>query len=185
MRQFRIFSVSLFLFAACASDLKPEPGPETTDRMEEEGVTEINATGKDWVYFSFARNEQIKVQDAQASRDWDLGFQSFMIKINGGVSGAVGLQIAVAAEPYESLAVVPAGLMYATDKQGTDPMMDPGLAFATLEEGWFDYDMENHKATPKPNRAYVIDTGRVFYKLQILEYFRGQFKFRYAALPTQ
>ena len=41
-----------------------------------------------WAYFSFAKGDFIVVADPGNSMDWDLGFQSTKVKLNGGVSGA-------------------------------------------------------------------------------------------------
>lgn len=49
---------------------------------------EINSTGSTtWKYFSFAKNDTITVSDPANSSDWDLAFQRYRIKTNGGKSG--------------------------------------------------------------------------------------------------
>ena len=49
---------------------------------------EINSTGlTTWKYFSFALNDTITVTDPATSSDWDLAFQRYRIRTNGGKSG--------------------------------------------------------------------------------------------------
>lgn len=50
---------------------------------------EINSTGSTvWKYFSFASNDTVTVTDPAHSTDWDLAFQRYRIKTNGGKSGS-------------------------------------------------------------------------------------------------
>jgi hypothetical protein len=49
---------------------------------------EINSTSTTaWKYFSFTSNDTISVTDPLTSTDWDLAFQRYRIKTNGGKSG--------------------------------------------------------------------------------------------------
>ena len=49
---------------------------------------EINATSSTtWKYFSFATNDTVTVTDPANSTAWDLAFQRYRIKTNGGKSG--------------------------------------------------------------------------------------------------
>lgn len=49
---------------------------------------EIIATGSTtWKYFSFATNDTVTVTDPEHSNAWDLAFQRYRIKTNGGKSG--------------------------------------------------------------------------------------------------
>jgi hypothetical protein len=50
---------------------------------------EINSTGSTaWKYFSFASNDTITIADPSNSTAWDLAFQRYRIKTNGGKSGS-------------------------------------------------------------------------------------------------
>lgn len=50
---------------------------------------EINSTGTTtWKYFSFATNDTVTVADPANSTAWDLAFQRYRIKTNGGLSGS-------------------------------------------------------------------------------------------------
>ncbi len=49
---------------------------------------EINSTGSTtWNYFSLANNDTVTVADPTHSNTWDLAFQRYRIKTNGGESG--------------------------------------------------------------------------------------------------
>jgi len=50
---------------------------------------EVNSTSSTtWKYFSFAKNDTIAVSDPLTSNEWDLAFQRYRIKTNGGMSGS-------------------------------------------------------------------------------------------------
>ena len=50
---------------------------------------EINSTGTTaWKYFSFVTNDTVTVADPANSTAWDLAFQRYRIKTNGGLSGS-------------------------------------------------------------------------------------------------
>jgi hypothetical protein len=50
---------------------------------------EINSTSSTvWKYFSFASNDTLTVTDPANSTAWDLAFQRYRIKTNGGLSGS-------------------------------------------------------------------------------------------------
>ena len=50
---------------------------------------EVNSTSSTaWKYFSFAKNDTITVTDPVSSAEWDLAFQRYRIKTNGGKSGS-------------------------------------------------------------------------------------------------
>jgi len=69
------------LFIACKKeDTKPAIQSQTF---------EINSTGSTtWKYFSFTKNDTITVSNPLSSTEWDLAFQRYRIKSNGGKSGS-------------------------------------------------------------------------------------------------
>ncbi len=75
-----LLPVVLSLFAGCTK--------EDTKTPIESQTFEVNATSSTvWKYFSFEKNDTIAVSDPLASTDWDLAFQRYRIKTNGGKSG--------------------------------------------------------------------------------------------------
>ena len=47
----------------------------------------VDASGADWKYFSFAKGKEITVKDPTTSLDWDIAFNRYYVKLNGGDSG--------------------------------------------------------------------------------------------------
>ena len=48
----------------------------------------VNSTSStEWKYFSFSKNDTVIVSDPATSNDWDLAFQRYRIRTNGGLSG--------------------------------------------------------------------------------------------------
>lgn len=68
------------LLSACKKDNSNPPIQAQT--------FEINSTNSTaWKYFSFATNDTISISDPATSTDWDLAFQRYRVKTNGGLSG--------------------------------------------------------------------------------------------------
>jgi len=50
---------------------------------------EVNSSSSTtWTYFSFAKNDTVVVADPENSLEWDLAFQRYRIRTNGGKSGS-------------------------------------------------------------------------------------------------
>jgi hypothetical protein len=61
---------------------------EDTNPVIQSQTFEINSTkSTTWKYFSFEKNDTITVSNPASSTDWDLAFQRYRIKTNGGKSG--------------------------------------------------------------------------------------------------
>ncbi|MBE9469335.1 MAG: HmuY family protein [Bacteroidetes bacterium] len=72
------------VFSSCDKDDDPEP--ENNDVVS--GTITINATAYDkWIYFSFANEKEVEVNDFSNSSDWDIGFHRQDIRVNCGKSG--------------------------------------------------------------------------------------------------
>ena len=80
MKKFFYLVFILFvLLSACKKD-------NTTPIQSQ--TLEINSTSSTaWTYFSFEKNDVVVVTDPLTSTEWDLAFQRYRIKTNGGVSG--------------------------------------------------------------------------------------------------
>jgi hypothetical protein len=79
------------LFIAC--------NKEDTKQIVQSQTFEINSTSSaTWKYFSFASNDTLIVTDPATSTDWDLAFQRYRVKTNGGKSGS---GLGSAANSYE------------------------------------------------------------------------------------
>jgi hypothetical protein len=75
-----VSAASFLLFTAC--------NKEETKPAIESKTFEINSTlSPVWKYFSFDKNDTISVTDPSTSTEWDLAFQRYRVKTNGGKSG--------------------------------------------------------------------------------------------------
>jgi len=78
---FYLLSVLLILLSGCTKD---DPKPEILSQ-----TFQVNATGSTiWKYFSIEKNDTIQVTDPLTSKEWDMAFQRYRIKTNGGMSGS-------------------------------------------------------------------------------------------------
>ena len=76
-----IFSVLFLLASSCKKDDSATPIESQT--------FEVNAASSTtWKYFSFAKNDTIIVSDPLTSAEWDLAFQRYRVRTNGGKSGS-------------------------------------------------------------------------------------------------
>ncbi|MCK5776859.1 MAG: HmuY family protein [Bacteroidales bacterium] len=84
--------VSLVMVAASCSkddDVKPE---ENVGSLKKGEVTLSRKTdyGNDWIYYSFKEAKEVAVAevDHETSLDWDIAFNRYNVRTNGGESGA-------------------------------------------------------------------------------------------------
>jgi hypothetical protein len=62
---------------------------ENTKQSIQSQTFEINSTKSTaWKYFSFATNDTVTISDPAHSTAWDLAFQRYRIRTNGGLSGS-------------------------------------------------------------------------------------------------
>jgi hypothetical protein len=73
--------LTVILFTACKKE-------EITSSIQSY-TFEVNASSSTgWKYFSFEKNDTVTIADPSSSADWDLAFQRYRIKTNGGLSGS-------------------------------------------------------------------------------------------------
>lgn len=182
---------SIGMLVGCAGDLSeelnnPGNGTETgtpnipsqsgrvTNTQGTGGIvtSQINAMDQtSWVYFQFAGAKEVMPQDPQNSADWDVALLRFQIKVNGGISGSGGVEVALApGAAFDALPQAPRG-GYVTDQvDGADEDTDPDYAF--VQGGtWYNYNVMTHILTPK-DQVYVVRaaTGK-YYKMQLTGYY--------------
>jgi hypothetical protein len=83
-------------------------------------VFEVKSTSSTaWKYFSFASNDTVTVSDPANSTAWDLAFQRYRIKTNGGESGngegSAALSYLKGQSGFDALKVVPDTTTFKTD----------------------------------------------------------------------
>jgi len=112
----RYLFLSLIVIASFASCKKDN----TTTAIQSQEF-EINATNStSWKYFSFASNDTVSVSDPANSTAWDLAFQRYRIKTNGGLSGNASGSAANSFRKgqsgFDALTVVPDTATFKTDE---------------------------------------------------------------------
>ena len=122
------------------------PGGTTT--------TLVDATSQEsWIYMDFESGRLVEVTTPESDTSWDVGFQRFSVKLNGGVSGSGEVEARVVeGGDFEELSEAPYG-GYVTDQADAD---DDGVPEYAMAE-WYDYDYSTHVLTPA-DRFYVIRT---------------------------
>ena len=159
--------------AGCAPDLRGEAGKESdtaagADTEVYEGTVTVDSTSYDeWVYFDLAGGMYADPPSPEDSKDWDLGFQRFNIKVNGGVSGTAGVEVAaLQSEDYGTLFAAPTD-GYVTDEADGDGDGVPDYAF----KDWYVYDYQTHVLTPA-DIVYVARSAEgSYFKIQIEDYY--------------
>jgi len=77
---FYLSAVVLVSFFACKKTDNKQP-----IQSQDFEINSTNSTA--WKYFSFANNDTVTIADPANSTAWDLAFQRYRIKTNGGLSG--------------------------------------------------------------------------------------------------
>lgn len=170
----------IVLPAGCAEDLKTTgaPGdggaadvpPISSTRSGELVTADIDATWPEkWVLLDLETDAQVSDDKAKA---WDLGFQRFKVKSNGGVSGTAGAEVAVLENnTLESVSVAPSGGWHTDAADGDDGNQDPDTVFNCGTDTWFDYDVGTHALNAKP-RVYVVRTADDgYFAVQMVRYY--------------
>lgn len=73
--------VVVLSFSACKKD-------NIVPAIESQTFEVKSTSSTQWKYFSFASNDTVTVTNPENSTDWDLAFQRYRIKTNGGLSGS-------------------------------------------------------------------------------------------------
>ncbi|MBL91728.1 MAG: hypothetical protein CMH56_07960 [Myxococcales bacterium] len=151
-------------------------------------TTTVNASCEEnWVYLNLSEKAEATPDTPDDSEEWDLGFQRFKIKSNGGISGSRNVVVAMTSEAtFDELEEAPA-MGYLSDAEDSeDEGEDPDFAFLAPEP-WYDYDQETHILTPKDQVYIVQSVSGDYFKLQILDYYddagtSGYLKFKWATI---
>ncbi|HEB83436.1 MAG TPA: hypothetical protein ENI92_00370 [Bacteroidetes bacterium] len=140
-----------FALAGCSKDEDDDSNP--TGPTGENGTTvELNATSYDYyVYYNLADGAEITLADADAatSSDWHIAFKRYSVKLNGGVSGPLGLTaIDMGEVDFDTVAAVPE----------TAPEDWTADSYRLIFDGWYDYDFTAHTINPS-GRLFAFRTA--------------------------
>jgi len=167
--------------AGCAGDLRKDRGGgaagggarvQSEDGGDGSIHTRIDATRTDlWVYLDLETDAEVFPAVPGTSTAWDLGFQRFKIKTNGGVSGTGGTEgVALPGQDFDALSQAPAS-GYVVDQDSTaDNGSDPSYVFLA-GPGWYSYNLFDHGLKPR-DTVYVVKTVEGgFFKVQLTGYY--------------
>jgi hypothetical protein len=193
-----VLAISAML-CACASDLHDKDAaedaaeqPPVQNSPDEAGATRtvINASTDDsWVYFDLESMADVAPPAPEDSVDWDLAFQRFKIKSNGGVSGRGEVEIArVTDVSWDAIETAPSDGYESDAADGEDENEYPDYVFNSGDT-WFVYDPSDHTLSPREVIFVLRSTDANYYKLQMLEYYdeagtAGFPSFRWTSLPA-
>lgn len=145
-------------------------GPNVRHQGEEGAamLTHVDATDDEaWVHIGLPSGRQVDVGESSGDDPWVLGLRRFHAKLNGGVSGDVGVEAAMLEDVrFEDITRAPADGYLSDMADGDDENEDPDYALAS----WYDYDVATHLLTPRP-LVYVIRNGETHYKLKFTDYY--------------
>ncbi|MBK6683324.1 MAG: hypothetical protein IPG45_02540 [Deltaproteobacteria bacterium] len=179
------------LLWACAEDLPEPDAPPTADsklvaKDLGDGSFELTLDAShqtDWLYLALT-DRSLKAPAAPLdSTEWDLAFRRFHVRVNGGVSGTKGVEVAtLTGTAFDAVTQAPdSGYRMDTAKGegGEAPpdfvnAVDANLAFnlpnEESESGWYHYDPVAHTLSPA-EVVYVVRVGAQHHKLRFLAYY--------------
>jgi hypothetical protein len=179
-----VAAFSLLFVSACAPNLAESPDDvellidsAVSTLRAEDGSFETTVAAiydQEWIAFSFDTTKQV-LADLENSRDWDLRFNRFNIRVNSGVSGIGEVEIAKIDTPdFEPITKAPSS-GYFTDEADKNGDGNQDLIFrrenSDSVNGWFKYDLRFHTVTPAKVVYIVHAMNGTFYKLQFVGYY--------------
>ena len=77
-----------------STSCKKDDTPDTPQASSVKEVKELNASSQtEWTYFSFSEGKQVVVTNPRTSNNWDIAFNRYNVKTNGGTSGIGGVEV--------------------------------------------------------------------------------------------
>ncbi|RAK03257.1 heme-binding HmuY-like protein [Larkinella arboricola] len=145
----------------------------------------LGATNR-FTFFSLKDGKQVPNSDS-ATANWDIGFRSTTIIVNGGTGRAGKGGAYIHNGTFESLTAVPENAAFSVDQSLTQLAIPAGSG-----NGWYTYG--GGVIAPTPEKVLVIRTADGKYaKLEVLGYYKGgpdgpgsesrYYTFRYAYQP--
>jgi hypothetical protein len=129
----------------------------------------VDARSKEvWMYFDFSRGAVVAVQNPKTD-EWDLAFQRYVIRTNGGDTNPAGQAALLRLEERDLTAVtrVPEHAAFVSDIRTTNRLH----SYNPLLDKWYNYSYLANVLAPKP-AIYVLRTQDGKYaKLRILSYY--------------
>lgn len=138
----------------------------------------LEATSEEtWTYFDLDNARAVIVDDPFEDLEWDLAFQRFRVKSNGGASGNGDVAVAALEIDDFEQSVAIDSIEWRSDS-------DTGIGFdyAFASGGnWYRYQMRTHTLESRRRVMMVRSTVGVVYRLQMLTYYD---RFLISGYPT-
>ncbi|HEX2974617.1 MAG TPA: HmuY family protein [Bacteroidales bacterium] len=167
--------VTVFLYTGCNKD---NPSTEIQSKTFEVKSTSSTA----WTYFSFDKNDTIQASDPMSSGEWDLAFQRYRIKTNGGQSGkgqgAAANSYSTGLSGFNSLTVVPDTTTFVADAPVTIAVQQGYATYVVnpVLYTWFSIQLASQGTQIVPSDyIYIVRTARGRYaKVWFKSYYNAQ-----------
>jgi hypothetical protein len=186
------------LVVAAAGMLLAAGCSESSTGPEGDGLTLTHTvdTESDTVFVSFGTTATNRVvADYRTSPDWDLGFSSLTVLVNGGATGPGGVTLHCICQNGEAsdeaiLAMTPGSELADFEAvTAADIPTSPSVwsVSAIADNPWYRYDiLGDHHVSPT-YQVYLMKRGDSVFKIQLIGYYgpggeRRQITFRYARL---
>ena len=154
----------------CAGDISPTNNDSMVEDISLPPSTfVIDASNREeWVYFDLDLSFEPLSEETEG---WDLAFQRFKVKSNGGVSGEGGVEIAILEDViYDDIQDAP-DTMYLVDQEDSDDQDDvPDYVFNQGDQ-WYEYDLSTHTLSARETVYIIHSTDDLYFKLRFLEYY--------------
>ena len=189
----------LVAFTSCSKEDNkkpdPAPAPAPTPKGEAKEVKDLDVSDEQkWVYFSFEKGTVVEVTNPRTTDNWDIAFNRYNIRTNGGVSGIGEVEVVnTNSKDFASVTKAPAD-GYKKDEKvkefgrpapgQTQPSIievekNPvisGTVQSTDPKGWYNYippkKGENSPHFEITKYVYVLKTvkGDKYVKIQLTNY---------------
>jgi hypothetical protein len=174
------FWLSVCLTAGCAADISPKgdastgTGEKATSKSLGDGVTEttVDATkDTEWQRFDLDAASAVETDDDDSK--WDLEFNRFQIRSNGGVTGPGGVRLAqLSDQSFDELKRAPnEGFEEDREDGPEDENTDSDNVFNGGDDDWYAYNVMNHTLSPHDVTYVVESTAQSYFKLRIVSYY--------------
>ena len=184
-------------FTSCSKedDKKPEPAPAPAPQGAKE-IKDLDASDQQkWVYFSFTKGTVVEITNPKTTDDdWDIAFNRYNIRTNGGVSGKGEAEVVnTNSKDFAAVTKAPAE-GYEKDKKFTEvgrpapgqtqpsiteveknPVIS-GTVMVENSKGWYNYNRpkqgENTPHFDITKYVYLLKTakGNKYVKIQLTSY---------------
>jgi HmuY protein len=132
-------------------------------------VYTVDARSKEiWMYFDFSRGAVVAVQDPKTDA-WDLAFQRYVIKTNGGDThpAGQGALYSLGDRDFSSVTRVPDNAIFVSDVRTKNRLS----SYNPVIDKWYNYSYLANVLVPKPAVYLVRTQDGKYAKMRLLSYY--------------